>query len=460
MRSVWLSEALKADPGPAAAPLDGDLAVDVAIVGGGYTGLWTAIELKSRDPSLDVAIVERDVCGAGGSGANAGFALPMWLQLPTLERLSDTSRAIHIGRASIQAIDDIRALKAEHGVDARIGEANTVWAATCEKQSGHWDGMLALMERFQVHSYRPLDRDGVREATGSDAFVAGAIDTASVMVHPGHLVRGLRRVALSKGVRVHERTPMTALGRTSPPTVTTPRGKVTARKVVLALYGWSLSIPELRSSAMVMFTDAAMTKPIPEKLEEIGLRDAPGFTDSRIFIEACRPTADGRVMWTKSGGWLPWGDRLDARARRPYRSEDEMRDVLGAYHPALRDVDIEGAWCGPIDRTMNGLPIFGRLPTCRDVVFGYGYSGAGVVPSRVGSHVLASLVQGLDDEWTRSPLVRPLDRSFPPEPFRWIGGQIVKAAIARKDRYDHEGREVGPITKFWLRFKPASYKPA
>ncbi len=460
MRSVWLTEALKADRGAAATPLDGDLKVDVAIVGGGYTGLWTAIELKSRDPSLDVAVIERDVCGAGGSGANAGFALPMWLQLPTLERMSDTARALHIGRASIQAIDDIRTVSAEHGIDAQFSAANTLWGATCERQSGHWDRMMTLMEAFQVHSYKLLDRDQIREATGSDAPVAGVIDTASAMIHPGHLVRGLRRVALSKGVRVHENTAMTALGRTSPPTVTTPRGRVTARKVVLALYGWSLSIPELRSSAMVMFTDAAMTKPIPGKLEEIGFRNAPGLTDSRTFVESCRPTADGRVMWTKSGGWLPYGDRLDACYRRTFRSEDELRDVMAAYHPSLRDVAIEGAWCGPIDRTMNGLPIFGRLPTCRDIVFGYGYSGAGVAPSRVGSHILASLVQDLDDAWTRSPLVRPLDRSFPPEPLRWIGGQFVKAAIARKDRHDHEGRDVGPIARFWLRFKPASYKPS
>tara|TARA_B100000676_G_scaffold309290_1_gene372425 strand:- start:8946 stop:10328 length:1383 start_codon:yes stop_codon:yes gene_type:complete len=460
MQSVWLKQALKADGGPGITPLDGDLKVDVAIVGGGFTGLWTALELKSRDTSLDVAIIERDICGSGGSGANAGHALPMWLQLPLLEQVSDTESAMNIGNAALKAIDDIRSVSAEHGIDSQISETNTIWAATCEKQSGHWDEMLRLMEGFQVHGYRYLDKDAVRNATGSDALVGGLIDDSSVLIHPGHLVRGLRRVALAKGVRIFEKTEMTKLGRTSPPTVTTPQGTVTARKVVLGLYGWSLSIPELRSSAMVMFTDAAMTKPIPDKLDELGLRGVSGFTDSRVFIEACRPTADDRMFWTKSGGWLPYGDRLDRCSRQPFRTESELRDVIGAYHPALRDVEIEGAWCGPIDRTMNGLPIFGRLPTCRDIVFGYGYSGAGVVPSRVGSHILASLVQDKDDVWTRSPLVSPLSRSFPPEPMRWIGGQIVKAAISRKDRYDHAGKEVGPITKFWLQFKPASYKPS
>jgi glycine/D-amino acid oxidase-like deaminating enzyme len=460
MQSVWLSDALAAETGTAITPLDGDLKVDVAIVGGGYTGLWAAIELKNRDPSLDVAILERDICGAGGSGANAGFALPMWLQLPLLEKMSNTSEALRIGHASLQAIEDIRAVSRDHDIDTQINSANTLWVATCERQSGHWDKMMALMESHQIHSYRFLDYDQLRDATGSEALYGGVIDTASVLLHPGHLVRGLRKVALLKGVRIFEKTEMTKLGRTSPPTVTTPQGVVTAKKVVLGLYGWSLSIPELRHSAMVMFTDAAMTAPMPEKLEEIGFRDAPGITDSKTFIEACRPTADGRVMWTKSGGRLPYGDNLDACNKSHYRTEDEFREVMAGYHPSLRDVEIQGRWSGPIDRTMSGLPIFGRLPTCRDIVFGYGYSGAGVVPSRLGSHILASLVQDLDDEWTRCPLVSPLSRSFPGEPFRWIGGQIVKTAIARKDRFDHEGRDVGPITNFWLQFKPPSYKPS
>ncbi|MBJ26838.1 MAG: hypothetical protein CL567_04165 [Alphaproteobacteria bacterium] len=460
MQSPWLQQALLSESAHNITPLDRDLKVDVVIVGGGYTGLWTAIELKNRDPSMDVAIIEKDICGAGASAANAGFALPMWLQLPLLEKISNTSKAIHIGRASIAAIDDIREISLSNDIDTQISHSNTIWGATCEKQSGHWDKMLSLMEAFQVHSYQVLDKHKIQQMTGSDSLIAGVIDTASIMIHPGNLVRGLRRVALNKGVRIFEKTPMTKLGRTTPPTVKTTKGKITARKVVLAMYGWSLSIPELRRSAMVMFTDAAMTVPIPDKLRDIGFYDAPGFTDSRTFIESIRPTSDGRVMLTKSGGWLPFGDRLDACPEYTCRSENELRRVLESYHPSLKDVEIEGTWCGPIDRTMDGLPTFGRLPTCPHIVFGYGYSGAGIVPSRVGSHILASLVQDLKDEWTSCPLVRPLKKDFPNEPFRWIGGHIVKSAIERKDRLDHEGLAVGPITKFWLQFTPKSYKPS
>ena len=140
-----------------------------------------------------------------------------------------------------------------------------------------------------------------------------------------------------------------------------------------------------------------MTVPVPGLLDSLGVAGAPGFTDSRTFIESCRPTADGRMVVTKSGGALPFGDRVDASLKRTRRSTRELRAIMAAYHPALADVAIEGTWCGPIDRSRDGLPMFGHLGSSPDIVFGCGYSGAGIVPSRVGSHILASLVQERDD---------------------------------------------------------------
>ncbi len=344
--------------------------------------------------------------------------------------------------------------------DIAMSSAPTVWAATCQQQSGHWDDMLEQMESRQIHSFRLLEADDIRSLTGSDALVAGVVDTASATLHPGHLVRALRREALSLEVRVLEKTAMTRLQRSSAPAVVTRRGTLTARKVVLALYGWSLSLPEVRPALMVMMTDAAMTVPVPDLLDSLGVADASGFTDSRTFIESCRPTADGRVVVTKSGAALPFGDRIDASLERTRRSTRELCAIMAANHPALADVAMEGTWCGPIDRSRDGLPMFGHLGSSPDIVFGCGYSGAGIVPSRVGSRILASLVQEKDDAWSRSPLVRQPERAFPREPFRWIGGYAVRAAIERKDRLDHEGLKPGPLTRFWLRFKPANYKPA
>lgn len=272
-------------------------------------------------------------------------------------------------------------------------------------------------------------------------------------------MRGLRRVALERGIRIFEHTAMTGLVRGRPPGVVTPRGTVTADKVILALYGWSLAVPELRSAIMVICTDAVMTQPIPERLDRLGWKETPAIMDSRIFVEAQRQTRDGRVMWTKAGGRMPFGSRVDASLAAPHKDLQTMRGHLGAIFPELADTPIAGCWSGPIDRSKTGLPLFGRLPTCPDILYGYGYSGAGVVLSRVGSHILASLALDAQDAWTACPLVRAPDRAFPPEPLRWVGGHMVHAAIARKDRLDHEGRKSGPVTDFLLKFKPASYKP-
>ena len=459
MASVWLQEAMAGEANAAPDTLDGDLRVDVAIVGGGYTGLWTAIELKSRNPSLEVALIERDVCGAGASAANAGFALSIWMAVSTLAKKGGEEEAVRLCRASDEAINEMEALAPAHGIDAQVDRRGVFWGATCPMQSGHWDRMLETVEKFQVRHYRVMDGEEIRATTGATNYVAGVLDTSSALIHPGHLVRGLRRLALLEGVRIFEHTPMTALRRGRPPAVVTPRGTVTADKVVLGIYGWSLGVPELRPAIMVICTDAAMTERVPERVAAAGWKDYGGLTDSRIFVEGMRTTSDGRVFWSKAGGRMPFGGRLDAALRTPHKSTEEMRAILGKVFPTLADAPIAGTWSGPIDRSRDGLPLFGRLPGCPDILYGYGYSGAGIVPSRLGSKMLASLALETDDEWANGPLVRSPDRAYPPEPVRWVGGHMVHAAIARKDRLDHEGRKTGPVTDFLLKFKPPSYKP-
>jgi len=459
MTSVWLKDALAADGGAPAETLDGDLRVDVAIVGGGYTGLWSALELKARQPDLDVAVIERDICGAGASGANAGYALPIWMQVDLLASRSSQEEAIRLCRAGDAALGEIESFSATHGIDTQIDRRGILWGATAQMQAGHWHHLLDAAERHQLRGHRLVSAEEITARTGSRAHVAGVLDTSGYLIHPGHLVRGLRRIALERGVRIFEHTAMTALRRGRPPAVVTPRGTVTADKVVLALYGWSLAIPELRSAIMVICTDAVMTQPIPEQLNAVGWNETPAIMDSRIFVEAQRQTLDGRVMWTKAGGRMPFGSRLDASLAQPHKDLGTMRGHLRAVFPELAEMPIAGAWSGPIDRSKTGLPLFGRLPTCPDILYGYGYSGAGIVLSRLGSHILASLALETADAWTACPLVRAPDRAFPPEPLRWIGGHMVHTAIARKDRLDHEGRRSGPVTDFLLRFKPASYKP-
>ncbi len=459
MANFWLDDAIRNDPGVERPPLEGPTSADVCIVGGGYTGLWTALELKERDPGLDIIIVEKDVCGAGGSGTSAGYALSAWLQFPLLEKFYGTTEALRLCRAADDELTAIGSFAERHDVPAQFRRCGAIWGATCDAQSGHWDAMIEALALHQVRHFKRLDRDEIAAMTGAKAYIAGALDQTAALMHPGHLVRGLRRVAIDKGVRIYEHSPMTALGRTSPPNVTTPNGKITAKKVILALYAWSLGVRELRSGIMVICTDAAITEPVPDEIEELGWTNGPGLTDSRTFVEAQRTTDDGRVMWSKAGGALPYGARLDPCLDRTARSLDELQRCLGAPFPGLAKAPVAATWPGPIDRTRDGLPMFGALPNAPDVLYGYGYSGAGIVLSKLGSQILASLALEQDDPWTRGGLVRSVARGFPPEPLRYVGAHMVHRAIERKDRLDHEGRQAGPVTRTLLKFKPQSYKP-
>lgn len=462
MRSFWLDQALAEEGNPQPLPpLDGDRRADIAIVGGGYTGLWTALELKSRDPSLDIVVVEKDICGAGGSGANAGMLVSMWVSFGMLEHLAGTEEALRTCKASVTAIDEIRAFAHTHQIDLGWLDGGCIWGATCEAQSGHWHSAIDGLQKYGIDLYDPLTGADIERLTGSPNFVAGVLDRSNAMIQPARLVRGMRRVALEKGIVVHEGTRMTRLGRGKPPSIVTPTGTITARKIILGTYAWSLAIPELRPGVMVMCTDGLVTEPVPHSAASPDFASVPGMVDSRVFISSYRLTTDRRIGITKSGGKLPYGAEIDAARRNgPRRPLAELREVLGMYQPKLANLPIAGTWAGPIDRSKDGLPLFGRLPGHRDILYGYGYSGSGVVPSKLGAKMLASLALDAKDEWATAALVRPPLRGFPPEPFRYVGAHAVRAAIERKDRLDHEGRAAGPITRALYALKPASYKPA
>lgn len=459
-QSYWFEDAVAAEAGDAAPTIEGDIRADVCIVGGGFTGLWTAINLKNKSPSLDVVLLEKDVCGSGASSRNAGFLVNFWPKFPDMEKAFGTDEALRIGLACASAVDDIVVLCASHNIDIQHQPVGWLWGSTNEAQSGHWTSIIDRLERHQIYPLKYLGRAEMAERTGSNAYVDGVLDAGVGSIQPGRLVRGLRRVALEKGVRIFEHSAMTKLDRSRPPVVHTATAQVRAERVVLALYAWTLGIRELRHSLVVIGTDAVATEPIPELIEEAGFAKAPAINDSRIFVQFIRTTADNRVVFGKAGGALPFGAHMGADFQSPGRGIDQLRnEILRNDYPKLMKAPVSRTWSGPIDRTKSGMPFFGSLPTCPDVFYGFGYSGNGVLPSVLGGRILSSLVLGRDDEWSNCGLVRPAPYSFPPEPIRYFGGLMVRAAILRKDRLENENRSVDLLTRGLAAFAPGSFKP-
>jgi glycine/D-amino acid oxidase-like deaminating enzyme len=445
-RCAWLRETIA--PGETDAPeLDSDTRADVCIVGGGLAGLWTAITIKQRAPSTDVAIVEADICGGGASGRNSGMVLSQWAKFLALEAFCGAKDAIRLGHEFGNSASNIEAFCHEHGIDAEFRRDGWIWGATCARQVGSWNGILAAHAKYDIHAFRPLTSAEIAERTGSRSFLAGIYDPTAATLHPGKWVRGLRRVALQRGVRIYENSSMARLERSAPPVVRTARGSVTAARVVLTMNAWSLAIPELRGSILVIASDDAVTEPAPDLLDRVGYRAKPLMGDSQTFVTGFRTTGNHRFNPGVSGGIIGFGTMQGQRFEGRSIREDDMRACVQRGHPALANLKFADSWCGPIDRTQSGLPLFGALPTCPDIFYGYGFSGNGLSTTPIAGRILASLALGTKDEWSQCGLVRPAQTWLPPEPFRYVGALMVRAAIKRKDALAYEDREPGFLVR-------------
>jgi glycine/D-amino acid oxidase-like deaminating enzyme len=261
-------------------------------------------------------------------------------------------------------------------------------------------------------------------------------------VQPGLLVRGLRRVALQRGVRLHERSPMLRLDTSAAtPVLHTAQGTLTADRVVLALNAWMASaFREFERCIAIVSSDMVVTEPDPQALARTGLDGGISVLDSRTFVHYYRSTADGRLMLGKGGNTFAYGGRMRPVFDAPSPYCELLAQRVRHFMPELSNTPVAASWNGASDRSVTGLPFFGRLRGRRDVFYGFGYSGNGVAPSRMGGEILASLALGLDNAWTRSPLVHgPLGR-FPPEPLRYVGSLVVRNAIRRKEAAEDRGQ--------------------
>lgn len=439
MRSLWLEECGEATE-DLAPPLQGREEADVCIVGGGFTGLWTAVQIKRLDPSCRVVLLEADICGGGASGRNGGFVLTWSAKYQTLEKMFGPEGALAVLDLCEQAPAGIADFCTEHGIDARLRHEGWLWTASNRAQLGAWRSTREALERCGRELLHDISSDEVRRLTGSPRQLAGVMVPNAATVDPGRLVRGLRRVAMRLGVRIHEKCPMRRLGRGSPATVATPAGEVEAARVVLAMNAWSPAVRELRRSIVVVGSDVIATPPVPEELARLGLAHGTAISDSRLFTHYYRSTHDGRLVFGKGGGDFAFGSNIGRLFEGPSRHEALVERVARWFYPSFDHAIRFRSWSGPIDRSMTGLPMFGELSGCSSIIYGYGYSGNGVGPSFVGGRILASLALGRVDEWASAPLVGMGGKRFPPEPVRYLGARLMKGALMRTERAEDEGR--------------------
>ena len=463
-RSFWLDEALAEDEAHSVAhapPLDSDIRADVCIVGGGYTGLWTALDLKSFEPSIDVVLIEKDVCGSGASGRNAGFLLSLWAKYTSLAKVCGEDEAFRIAKASAESVSDVIRFCADNVIDADVRYDGWLWAATNDAQLGLWNDTIEAIGRHGESPIAVWDGDEAAARGGSRAHIGGAFERHAARVQPAMLARGLRRVALERGVRIYEHTPLESLAHGVPATITTPRGRIKADRVVLAMNAWASRWAEIRKSIVVVTGDMIVTDPIPDTLDALGWRDGLTVSDGRTLVEYYRTTRDGRLAFGKGGmsGTFAFGGRVGAQVEGASAFAPSLVDAMRHTFPSLRDTRVHKSWRGPIDRSKIGLPRFWKLDNRDNVIYAVGFSGNGVGPCHLAGRILSALALEKRDEWASCPLVRPAERDFPPEPIRMIGSKLIRHALLAKDRADDEGREPPLAAKVAMRFAPAGVSP-
>jgi len=434
----WLEQALAGEDNTAAAPPPGgDSTADVAIVGGGYTGLWTALALRERAPELRVTLVEAEICGAGPSGRNGGFIHGYWASLASTLPLLGRDEAVRLAVAAQRIVPGVRAFAEVRGEDVWLREGGMLMVSTAPAQDEAVDAAVeAATAVGHPEEAVALSPEEVARRCSSPVFRRGVLFRDGATVHPGFLVRALRRAALDAGVVVHEQTP--AL-RVRDGEVVTPGGTIRARDVVLAtnaaLTGWWPAARHLTNFGSYV----VLTEPAPDALAATGWTGGEAIVDGRMFLHYFRTTNDGRVLMGSGSGPIGFAGRVDERFSRDSATAGRAEAGLRRMLPGLAGARVERAWGGPIDVSADHLPFFGTRPGTR-IHYGAGYSGHGVGPSWLGGQILASLALGSDDEWTRLPLAARRVPSLPPEPFRRLGGGLVRRSIMACESAEEEGR--------------------
>jgi len=438
----WLAD--PAAPEPVAA-LIGEVTCDLAVVGGGYTGLWTALRAKERDPSRDVVLIEADVAGGAASGRNGGFCaaslthglgngLARWPgEIATLERL---------GRENL---DGIEATLTRYGIDAEFERTGELDVATEDWQLAE---LAELAERAGEAGRRleVLDAGAVRAEVASPTYRGAVWDRDGVaLVHPAKLAWGLRQACLTAGVRLFERTPVRAIEEEGGALrLRTPYGSAVARGVALGTGGSSAPLRRLRHFIAPVYDYALVTEPLTDaQLASVGWRSRTGVGDAGNQFHYYRLTADNRIVWGGYDAIYHFGGAVRAELERRPATFALLAEHFFTTFPQLADVRFSHTWGGVIDTCSRFCAFFGTAHGGR-LAYAAGYTGLGVGATRFGADVMLDLLAGEDTERTRLGMVRSRPMPFPPEPLRYGVVQLTRWSLARADR--HEGRR-----NLWLR---------
>lgn len=430
--AYWLD-----DPGrPGAVPaLAGDERCDLLVVGGGYSGLWTALLAKERDPRRDVVLIEGREVGWAASGRNGGFCSASLTHglANGLSRWPGELRALEdLGGVNL---DGIESAVERYGIDCDFERTGDISVATEPHQL---DDLRQLHDEATGAGFTGLDLldgEAVRAEVDSPTFLGGLWDRRGVaMLNPARLAWGLKGACLDLGVRIYENTPGLELARSGPGmAVRTPYGRVLARHVALGTNVFPSLVRRVRPYTVPVYDYALTTEPLDEgQLGAIGWKRRQGLSDGANQFHYFRITADNRILWGGYDAIYPYGGRLDAALDHRPETYLKLASHFFACFPQLEGLRFSHAWGGAIDTCSRFSAFFGTAHGGR-VAYAAGYTGLGVGATRFGADVMLDLLAGERTERTELEMVRTKPVPFPPEPAAWAGIGLTKWSLARAD---------------------------
>ena len=406
---------------------------DLVVVGGGFTGLWAAVQAKEDDPSRDVVLLEGGRFGIAASGRNGGFVssslthglaqgLACWPgEIETLERL---------GTQNMAGLADSLT---RHGIEADFHVPGEITMALTQHQ------VATVREGYELHRdhgipVSHLDAGRARARVSSPRYLSGFLDPTVGLVDPGRLVWGLADAAERLGVRLHEDTSVTGFDREDGAVVVrTEWGSVRADRVVLGTGAFRGPLKRLAHYTLPVYDHVLMTEPLSNaQLDAVGWQGREGLTDAGNQFHYYRRTLDDRVLFGGYDANYHFPGRIDPRLEQS-ASHDLLARHFFEIFPQLEGLRFTHRWGGVIDTTTRFTPVFGTALGGR-LAYAVGYTGLGVASTRFGARVALDLVDGRDTEVTRLEMVRKKPLPFPPEPFRYVGVRATRASLAAEDR--------------------------
>ncbi|MEA2517631.1 MAG: hypothetical protein QOG16_1469 [Actinomycetota bacterium] len=431
--SLWMDQVGPIEPRP---PLPGDITADVAIVGAGYTGLWTAYYLLKAQPDLQVVILERETAGFGASGRNGGWCSALFAApLAKISKRYGRERAIALQREMFDTVDEVGRTLDEEGIDAHFHRSGTLTLVTSPSQ---FDRVKVELDEdrswgFDEGDFRWLAQDELEQRIRVPGALGARFTPHCARLHPGLLVRGLAEAVERLGATIYERTTVTAIGDRQ---VHTPLGAVKADVIVRATEGYTAQLPGMKRKLLPLYSLMVATEPLPEDAwEQIGWTGYETLHDGRHLLIYAQRTADGRIAIGGRGAPYHYGSRIEDAFDHDPAVFTLLRQQIVELFPAARDAKITHEWGGCLGVPRDWFSSVG-YDRASGRAWAGGYVGDGVSTTNLAGRTLRDLILGVSSELIKLPWVDHRWRNWEPEPFRWLGVNAGLKAMAQADRVE------------------------